>query len=354
MSETITLDDLISYILDLTNNNDDSDNESTESEQDEVEILGQWETHNLKNFSENLRRYIEPYEDEHFRCGILTHKTNNISLYYSIQYCLNDEFLNYSDRDKLLFLSELNNKLCNDLASFYKIRNYKSHGWSKKKITEHMTSYNNENIVLLLFADYFNVNLLIFDHDKDVLFAVYPEQEYNVYKPTILLSLLNEIYEPIVNDNKRYYSYCDDIIQMIIDNNSNMIEPLKFNKGKKSEGKEFTVGYENLDNHLEEKKEEPELIVDTEKNHYDDDVSSEISDDEELVITEVDDVSTSEGIFCKIEKETLSVNERMKLPQLQNIAKEFNISIIGGKTKTGKDKMKTKSQLCVEINGNIS
>ena len=44
----------------------------------------------------------------------------------------------------------------------------------------------------------------------------------------------------------------------------------------------------------------------------------------------------------------------MKLLQLQNIAQDFNISLIGGKTKMGKDKMKTKSQLCVEINANMT
>ena len=44
---------------------------------------------------------------------------NRPNYYYSILYCLSDEFINYSDRDKLLYISELNKKLCNDLASFY-------------------------------------------------------------------------------------------------------------------------------------------------------------------------------------------------------------------------------------------
>ena len=44
----------------------------------------------------------------------------------------------------------------------------------------------------------------------------------------------------------------------------------------------------------------------------------------------------------------------MKLNYIQEVAEKFNISIIKGKTKTGKNKMKTKAQLCEEINSTIS
>jgi len=353
--QQVSLDRLIEYVLSLVEEENVSDDESVDMDQDDLKTLNPLDTHNLNNFSNNLKEFVGPYSDEYFRYGITSHNSNkNISLFFSILHCLNDRFINLDDDEKMVYIKELNSKMCTDISKIYTKNSYKVYGWTKKLLREYLKTYSYEKIVLLFASDYFNINIFIFNHDEDKLYAVYPEEGFNKYKPLIVLSYYQNVYEPIVSNDRSYFSYHDDIIKMIIDNNYDKIIAMSFHK--KRGGKEFNIVDENLDQYIEEDEIlEVKEEVEVEDNNFFDDNLSEITDDEDLIITEVENISETKGIFCKkVDNNDFKVNIKMKLDSIQEVAEKFNISIVKGKTKTGKDKMKTKAQLCEEINSVIS
>ena len=369
----------------------------------------------LSNFPSPLLETIELCADEYYRYGVISKcrmgkVISNVSLIYSILFCIDNRFLNIVDKEKQIYISKVVDHFLLEFDRQYKEHEYRRLGWTKKDIREELQNYTNSNIVVQYIANYFNINIFVLEWAEPcALKAVYSDEEFSKYKPSIILSLQSNVFEPIITNEVRFFSNKDHLIKTII--NSPKIEILNPKKKLQGFDKKFVIGMEDLDQYLpkaeeeeEEKEEEKEKddddeddeedadddeaevegegeaevdandeeinnIKDKDKNKdededekntnfYDDSVTNneDVSESEEEVTDDEDGDGDNNDIFCKTKTKNSSnvkkfkLSPSIKLADLQKIAKKCKIDIYTlEKTKNGKFKSKTKSQLKKEI-----
>ena len=225
MDNKVSLERLISYVLDISQVGDNY----TESEEEEKEDLNlnkedlcPGEMSTLEIFPEKLKALIGPYTEDYYRIGVIKEKkdkreTRNISLYYSIVFCIDKQFIDFTENEKYIYLERMTGMLklnLNEIFEVYKVHDdvekfraskfhkvnkvtkvtrdneYKNLGWTKKKILEEIDNYTNSNIIIKLLSDYLNINVIVLNWDNDIISMCYTEEQYNRYKPSIIIFLI--------------------------------------------------------------------------------------------------------------------------------------------------------------------
>ena len=360
--ERLTLESLLSYIMKITEQSEVVEDIIEEEQVNKLRLLEKWGSENLLNFGEKFLAILTPFEKNYYRTGLIhTYNKNNISLLYCVLYCIKTDFLNISNHDRIVYIHKLVDKLITDSANYI----FKDYGRTKKSIRELIKSFDTSNVMVYLLADYFNINILIFDHDKSTLFMIYPENTFNKYKPTIILSFLNDYYEPITDKSKNIFTYSDDIIKSIIETNITkkyIKTPNLYRDPKKINMKKIIIDAGSLDKYLPSynknfvfaNKFTEESDIKLQLSNVESDKVKSNSDDKTDTDKKLnDELENDIKNIEKIIKITDKVNSKMKLDKIHKIASQLNISLVKGKYKNGNYKYKTKAELCKEINNNI-
>ena len=399
MAERVSLDDLIDYVLKIVTEFKDEDNvveiesDGSESVVTQKIDLVQGEMSDLSNLPEKLLDQVEACADEYYRYGVISKcrfgkSVVNVSLVYSILFCIDNRFLNIVDKEKQVYISKVIYHLLLEFDKQYKKHEYRKLGWTKKGLRAEIDTYTNSNIMVQYIADYFNINIFVLDWEDEVVRVAYTDNEFNKYKPSVILSLKSSVYEPIITNEVRFFSNKDLLIKTVINNPK--IEILNPKRKTESFDKKFTIGMEDLDQYLAQQEEkddtnkEQKESTDDEKgdepdeegeegeegnendvkekneddNYYDDSLQNEnLETDTEIDETDNEEVEEEKrnvkDIFCKTKKSSpkkYKLTPSMKLGELQKIAKKLGIDInTEEKTKSGKFKAKTKSCLHKDI-----
>ena len=379
MERRITLNKLLSYVASITTANDNDDDakdnyEISAFKNDLVEsvfkILKFGEVNSLGDLPKKLKKIFDPFISDMKRVGVLPNKnkTINVSLLYSILYCVKPDFLDMSNAEKITCIEQLTKKMVSDLYSrkLFEEFEYKKLGWTKKELDETLVKYKNNILTLRFLSDYLHISIFLFNANEDKIYAIYPEENYNIFKPSVFLSFFDGIFEPIVYKTDKIWRNEHDPLKKLINVDKKYIGLLDVNFSKKSadyQEKEFTIGSNDLTKYLPDEDDEKEKDKDEEKadNDYDEvyvkhpDTEVYIDDPEDTDV-DIGTVKDNEDIFCTKTDNDDSASDliqtislKMKIEDLQKIAKGFDISSDKGKFKNGNPKMKTKTELYNEL-----
>jgi len=310
----------------------------------EYDNLNFGEKSNIFGYQENCKDIFDPFISNIYRHGtIKRYKDNNISLLYSIFMCLDKKFCTKSKSTQVKWLDAAINKIVDDIKKEDLEKNY-----NDADIIKELTTFSNNKIVLRFLSDYFNINIFLINVIEDKMFAIYGEEQFNIFKNSIFLSFYDEQFEFLSYDDKKIWEYNDPPFKKIIKVSKKKISIMDI-----GETKEFELGTEDISKYIKLDKDIPEdsaiNMVNT--------IEIEESDCQDNYIDDIDtyDNYVDPNVFKPSEKQDATptriiANNKMKLGELQNIAKEYNISIFSGKTLAGKPKKKTKAMLIKDIN----
>ena len=166
-----------------------------------------------------------------FRIGVLNSnsKKMNISLFQSILYLVNTEYIFQTPENKINMMI----KLINDIRNYWKL-NYNSENnislLDGEKIISNLPKINtekfNETLFLLSFCLKSNFLVLDYNTEKSKIISYYlNDSNLNFYKPFIILAKKDNNIEPVFNNEKRIFNY-EDIINYLTGYNSIEIEDI--------------------------------------------------------------------------------------------------------------------------------
>ena len=160
---------------------------------------------NSIDFPKRIKKF---FNKNYFRYGILNYDLdhNNISFYSSLLTCLDDSFVSLNQPNKLQFIKILKDKIKNDYntLNLYKKFNYKDKFGIGKEIIYDEINNNLSVPIIQLVADYFNLNIIVFNFENHKKYAIYREDIFNSFKPTLILGYADGYYEPIITNKKRF------------------------------------------------------------------------------------------------------------------------------------------------------
>jgi len=348
---------------------------------------------NVSNFPKKLKTLLQPFSEIMYRHKVIhVDNKHNISLIYSFLYCIYPVFINLSKIKKIDLIKKFVNDIIKKIKSahIFELYEYDKIGWTKTELIESLIGYKNDKLVLRLLSDMFSLNIFLFDIENELLHCVYPEKHYNKFKYVIMLSFYKNSFEPISYQNEKtkieklILDYTIPPLKKIITIDNKYIRPTVSDISLKLIEKKFELGEEDLLKYMDEstiddsvvdeenikdqtaKKEKQGKQEKQEKQtgYYDSDEDQNTDESDKDQDIEPTIVNKTENIFIT-KKENNEINETpeniskpetkphistsLKLADLQKIAKQYNINIYNGKTKSGKDKKKTKAMLIKEL-----
>lgn len=315
------------------------------------EILPNGESKSINDFPKKLKGIFDPFIADTYRWGtIQQYKDLNSSLLASVLYCLDSEFVDANTSTKVSYIETLKTMLTSALreGDLYKKYDYKELGWKKTELRSSIVEMKNNKILIRFLADYFGINIFLLNITDDKVFAIYSEENFNIFKVSIFLSFYENIFEPITFKDSGKASYNTPMLKKVVNVDKESINILNVNM-KKEELQKFNVEMEDLDKYDLEEEEGEDSV-----NKFDEiegGESIEELDDPDETETEIEPIRHNKDIFHKKKGEyTLIEIKKMKIGKIREIAEEYGLNIeTNKKTAAGKSKLKTKTQLIEEI-----
>ena len=108
----------------------------------------------------------------------------NVSIYSSILNTLSKEYIEKTNDEKIEFISKLISKMLYDIntKSLFKKFGYRFLRWRKKQLYSAIKNVDNSDILLQFLADYFDINIFVFNVDIGCVNVVYTEEKLNIFK----------------------------------------------------------------------------------------------------------------------------------------------------------------------------
>lgn len=340
---------------------------------------------NICDFPPRLKKIFDPFVKNIERVGTFDNNDKNTSLYFSILYCIFNNFETLDSTKQLDCIDKFQIKLSRDLCLYelYEKFNYDSMGWKKQLLINSIREYKNNKMVIRYLADFLFINIFILNIQDDTLYAVYSDENFNVHKLNIFLVYYNELFEPLVYDKNKLWSHQHDPCKKIFNVDKQLVSQFDDNFLENKSSKPLQLGPDNFDKYKTDKyirffkylpkpipNDIPDYIPNDDVNETDFDKAttdncykeiddSNISEDINEIINakplsepikllkdnKQNIVSSDEqNIFCKkVDINDFKNVNKLKLDQLQALAKKYQISILDDVK--GKFKNKTKTQL---------
>jgi hypothetical protein len=364
----VALTKLVSYILSFNINNTNNEvlekvflSQVKSNDEFVFKCLNFGESKNINDFPEKLKAIFDPFIKDLIRHGAVKKfddNDTNLSLYFSILSLLVKNFDNLPSRDQLNFIQKLRDKLiiCVSNDEHFKSHDYDKLGWVKKDIINSFVQFKINKLVLKILADYFNVNIFLLNIIEDKVYVISENDFYDMFRPNLLLVFTDDIFEPLTYCNTSVLDYNTSPIKKLITIDKNMLILLDTNL-KEERHLSFNIQLSNLNKFvkkeikIEQKNVVNEIQIQGNVNNTLDTVQlSEKVEDVHGVDNEYGEV-TVEDSEANIDSThlTFKLSAKMKLDELQLIAKKLNIII----EKDGTKKKKTKNELMSEINANL-
>lgn len=256
-----------------------------------------------------------------------------LSIYAGVLYLLKTDFILLNKKN--VYIEVFLEKVLNDIASE---KLYEIFGHTKNifKTKDDLIGLKQEH-QLIFMSHYFDINILVFNLDIARVEAVYLDKMFNKFRNTVLLLKSENMYYPIIYNNTTMkknillHNNTSDILETIINVLRTEIKPIDINK------KQFDIGgndiFEdvNLGNNY------------TEIDDIDGGVGIDIKE------KTVSDILVDKGDIFLTKKSKPNFTNKMKVDEIKKIAQEYKIDLKFKDPKTGKTKMKTKTQLCQEL-----
>jgi hypothetical protein len=335
--------------------------------------------HNLPPTLSKLFKDIECY-----RLGVSANSIkgiDNCSLVSSVINCqMHMDMSTKNISDKSVYYNaayeHLQKSIGNDVDSKNSCKQY---NWDKKSILIDIKSLTPSPRVFRIIADVYHINIFVLDIKDDTLY--YNGSEIvSVHKKNIFL-ILHETgaVEPIIFGKLGVLDNNSDFIKYLVANPENVEcrsftgKEVKFQIGTEKLTKYISkpsiresfrekqlldrIKHERLSEQaaapppppLSEPEQKPVIAGDCEDVGF-----TEIEDDEMDTVVDIEheknrtELQTDKNLKPK-PTYTIDKLTEFKLDRLQSIAQTLNIDLVAGKTKAGKDKMKTRSDLIKEI-----
>jgi len=167
---------------------------------------------NKKHILQHSDKFPENFsillQNKFYKYGVTIFDQNNIniSFYMSLLTLLNKEFITFSSEEEIEYMNKF-----------------------KASIKENHKDFSNDVTQnIQLFCDIFDFTILIFDFKNKNIKISYSNDFCNPWKPIFLFANYEDLWEPIMSDSKRTFSYNHQIIKKILlDSN---VEYYNFNK----------------------------------------------------------------------------------------------------------------------------
>ena len=186
-------------------------NEENKEKDNKYKPLLPDETEYAIKFPKAFRNEIfKKYQQKVYRMGIqqigIKNKVyRNISLYHSIAVCLKTNFSNLTNDEQIDYVDAMRNKISYDFVrgNFFRKFNYNELNWKKGQLLSDIKNYVNSEMVIRYLADYFDINIFVFDFlDDDIHLYYGKSQSLKVYLPPLPISIKTPIETKTTGDKK--------------------------------------------------------------------------------------------------------------------------------------------------------
>lgn len=315
--------------------------------------LNPGETSNISDLSLKLKSIMDPYLKDIIRYGIIRKfdGDSNLSLYASILFHVMPNYQKLSQKEQYDCIVKLRDKLIiyisnNDNIKFH---NYKDElGWVKKDIIDSLVKFKTNKIILKLIADYFYINIFLFNVIEDKIYVVSGNNSYDMFRKSIMLVLNDMTFDPIVYNNTSILEYTSGPIKKLVTVDKKFLILLDTNL-KENIPAHFTIRLDDVSRYLKEEEtvEQPQVKQSSDGNDQENEYG-EVVPNESDANAYIKDIENTEkeisGKSPSAPQLVFNISQKMKLNELQDIAKKLNVDLNKG------SKKKTKIELIDEIN----
>lgn len=223
MSKRITLDILTQYVKTLceqkTNQNTSTFNTLLENKslQKSFSIINEVNSHrNIEDFPPNCKKIFELNLKNIYRHCINGNLAT--SLYYSVLFCITNKFATIDNID--MYIEILKNKMIADLTEkkLFTILKYRQYKWTIKDVSDAVKNNTNNKLTIRYVADYFNINIFLVNINKDSMSAIFNNDGLNIHKPSIFLTLYDNVFEPLSISDKFLWNNTDAYNKLVFAN----------------------------------------------------------------------------------------------------------------------------------------
>lgn len=120
------------------------------------------------------------------------------SFLISLLYVISKEFKLKKQDKQLVFSKELLELLINELPSYFRNHKYSNYGFKITSIIENLRSNNIDEGVLRYLYDYYNINIIVLDYNNEK-YLVGNEYNNNFNQKNVIIIKNENIYLPLVN-----------------------------------------------------------------------------------------------------------------------------------------------------------
>mgnify|MGYP001001340308 CR=1 FL=1 len=233
----LTIDMIINYIATMRQTQEKLQHIENIVRQEDYKLLYFGKSKDLTNLPNNLGKIFEGISTSTVRTGIITKPLSpdqtNFTFFMSLLFCIDPNFSNAPIDAREKQASELKSNLIYNMkhSKLFESFKYKELKWKKKTIIDDITCGNTDSkLVARYVTDYFNINLFIIDINNDSIIACYPEELFDPFKNTIIMSLFDCVYEPVYDiTTSRIWKYTCNNYKTLLDNIKNDANKLSVN-----------------------------------------------------------------------------------------------------------------------------
>lgn len=171
---------------------------------------------NLSKFPEKFREIIILKDINKYGITVKNRNEQNISFITSLLTLINNKFSKLDDlkEEQYIdnFLDEVK-RIIKKKEFKFELDNKFNKNVIKNRLTELILS---DGILIQLLSQIFSINFIILDFNKEKLYSVFPDEYLNPWKPILLFTKIEDIYEPVLLDTQTTFSYNDIFIRRLL------------------------------------------------------------------------------------------------------------------------------------------
>ena len=187
---------------------------------------------NIMIFSDTFpNNFKELLGEKFYRTGVTSLLTtqnesintnHNISFFSSFLTLIADNYVGLIESEEISQINKLINELVDDI-------NKNNIPDSLKDIQKNtLKKYIKDKDICIWLLEMLcyklMINVLIFDFKSDEIYIIYPKDIMNPWRPFLLFAKHEHNWEPIRNQEKKFFSYNDIVIKKILTNQNNLIK----------------------------------------------------------------------------------------------------------------------------------
>lgn len=176
-----------------------------------------------KRMIDNLSKFPDKFQDliilkdiGKYGITIKNRHEKNISFLTSFLTLINKKFSSLSDLDEEQYIDNFIDELLKLIKKkdfTFELNDKFNKNVVKNRLSELIII---DGILIQLLSQIFSINFLILDFNKEKIYSVFPNEFINPWKPILLFSKIDDIYEPIILNTQTSFSYNDTFIKRIL------------------------------------------------------------------------------------------------------------------------------------------